>query len=756
MPLAADVLLPLPIIPLRWLAPYGRAAGVVGARLVVPWRGGVRIGVVTALQHVSDPRTIELKEALDWLDEGAYLPARTIAWILAEAERAACPPGVVLAGLSLPGLKAELSHRVRELAHEGREPGEWREASELDPARLELLREQGQLEERVRRTVPSRTVLLASPQGRHGADADVASALAGAARANQRKAWEVLTGRGEVESGAQLARLADVPESAVRALVRKGFAHYRELPSPEPPAPPDAAAAPWPSGSHAIDAGDDDPVRVAGGDAAARLRALVPGLRRELASGRSPLLVAAERKAASDAAAWLANDLAVTEMTPAASDRERQAWNERVRNGSPAVVVGTYPVLAAPVFAPGRVVVLDAGSDAHKLRAGSRAFVPDAVLGWAAAHGVACGCTDVLLGPELRAWGGEGKGTEVTLPRPRVRWHPSNLAQSATWPLGADLIRVLRQVHERERQAVLLVPRRGFSAALGCRDCGTAVECPNCDLALRWHAREGRLRCHQCGHAAPPPQACPACGGPDLEAQRAAGSEWVLRALAQAVPDLPRFRWDGDVRDDLAPLYGGVSGALVGTTAVLRLSPLPVLSLVGVTQIDGGLHADDFRAEERTLRMLLSLAELAGDRVPLGVVQTFAPDHEALRALMGGDAAIARFEAAMSARRRRFGYPPAGRLARLQLSARTGAAAWRAGEALADRLRAAGAGDEEILGPAPAPVPRVRGRSLVQLLLRTDDEARRAQLLKGSVTEGLSGVRVRVDVDPRDIGEVLE
>lgn len=751
MPLAADVLLPLPLAPLRWLVPFAQEAGPVGARLVVPWRGGARIGLVTALEEVSGARALELKEAIGWLDHEEHLPAPTVDWLLSEAARTACPPGVVLAGLSCPGLRVELDHQVREIAHDGDDAAPFRAAASLDPARLDLAREQGLLEERVRVAVPTRSVLIAVGEG------DPEAELPGAARANQRRALRHLRRVGGAESGAEAARNADVPESAVRALVRKGLASYEERPLPLPPPPAAPPPVPWPADRRIPDAGDG-PARllVGGGDRAARLASLVPGLRRDLAAGASPVLLAPERALAQEAAAWLANDVPVLLSRLDVPQREREAFDRAVRAAPPTVLVGTWPVLAAPVARPGRLVVLECGSESHKLRSGSRSFAPDAASGWARAHGVVFVATDVVPGPEARALAGDG-ATRLELPRPRVRWHASDLAATHAWPLGDELVRVLRQVAARRRQAVVLVPRRGFSAALGCRDCGAVSGCPNCDLALRWHAREGRLRCHQCGHAAPPPRACPDCGGTDLGAQRAAGSEWVTRALAGVVPDLPLLRYDADVRDDPTPLYEGRPGVLVGTSAVLRLPPLPVLSLLAVTQVDGGLHADDFRAEERTLRTLLSLGALAGERAPLGVVQTFSPGHPLLRALVdGSDPALRNVLDEMEERRRAFGYPPFGHLTRVQVSARAADAAWRAAETLADRLRAAGAGPDEVLGPAPAPVARVRGRSLVQLLLRTDTETRRGELLAGGVDGGLRGARVRIDVDPRDIGDVLE
>ncbi|MDZ7800798.1 MAG: hypothetical protein U5K81_08425 [Trueperaceae bacterium] len=750
MPWAADVLLPLPLAPLRWLLPYGRPRGAVGARMVVPWQGAVRAGIVTGLEEVAAARAMELKEALDWLDAAPHLPPATVAWLLEEAGRSAAPPGVVLASLGLPGLRLPLRHRVRTLDQDAPAAGSWQDAAALDPERRDLLRDQGLLDERVEIATPTRTVLRPGRTPQEGE-------LDGASRARQRAALAQLRADGEAESAAALARAAGVPDASVRGLVAKGLATYEDRPYPPaaPAAPP--PPVPWPEGPDGPDAPSEETwLRIGGGTRAARLRALLPALRAELAAGRSPMLLAPERRVAEEAAGWLANE--VDTVLPRASDddRVRLATDEMARDGAPRVWLGTWPTLGVPLARPGRLSLLEAGNDAYKLRGHARTWVPEAAVSWADAHGVAMACLDPLLGPEASALGG-GQGRRITLAPPPVRWRTTDLARTHAWPLSDDLIRVLRQVQARERQAVLLVPRRGYSAALGCRDCGAVVMCPNCDLALRWHAHDGRLRCHQCGHDQGAPARCPSCGGVDLDAQRAAGAEWVLRAVREALPALSAYRWDADVRDDLAPLQGGAPGVVVGTTALLRLAPLPVLSLIGVTQIDGTLHADDFRADERALRTLLTLGEVAGRRAPLGLIQTFAPEHPVLAALEAGEAAAIEAQTdAMDARRRRFGYPPHGFLARVQFSARRQEAAWAAARTARDRLALEGATPEELLGPAAAPVARMRGRSWVQLLLRTDSDARRRALLASGFDQGLKGARVRVEVDPRDIGEVLE
>src|SRR5690606_13246973 len=148
----------------------------------------------------------------------------------------------------------------------------------------------------------------------------------------------------------------------------------------------------------------------------------------------------------------------------------------------------------------------------------------------------------------------------------------------------------------RSRQAVLVVPRRGFSGAFGCTACGWQAPCPNCDLTLRFHREETRLRCHQCGHDEAPPQTCPSCGADDLGPLRGAGTQWVISRLETLLTGTPLYRFDRDRRDDVTPLQTGSHGVVVGTTAALRLSPLPNLSLVAITLFDAHVALADYRA----------------------------------------------------------------------------------------------------------------------------------------------------------------
>lgn len=786
MPLAIDVLFALPIGALTYLPPLGAVGGaapsaaeaggasapsdelterLVGSRVVVPWQSSVKVGVVQRVRMVDAGRGMELRHALQFLDARPWVGTDLMRGVEAIARGAGAPAGLVLATLGLPGLAQELEHEVRLqgggptkgspaeleelLSHlpPAARGGDWVGAPEVEGRALELLRRQGLVDERVRVKVRTKRVLvpLREPDDE----------LEGPRRINQRLALERLLELAQVDSAAALAREAEVPQSAVSTIISKGYAAYAEVPAPPPPlaAPPQDEVELPPAPGNMVAPGGD--AAVVGGSRAQRLAVLAPRMQGDLAGGKSVLVLAPEVTLAVETAALLGSLLPVRLLTGETGEEQRVALWAELPDEPPTVLVGTYPALLAPLPNVGRIVLVEATNQAFKLRSGARLAMLKAAGRMAMALGAALTLTDVITTPESLAALPEGE--RVALPLPKLRLHVTDMTNSPNWPLHPDLQLTLRQVEQRSRQAIVVAPRRGFSGAFGCTACGWQAPCPNCDLTLRFHREELRLRCHQCGHNEAPPTVCPACGAADLGPLRGAGTQWVLSRLSQLLPAFPLYRYDSDRRDDMAPLLGGAPGIVVGTTAALRLPPLPSLSLVAITLFDAHLALADYRAEEEAMRMLLQIPELGGSQRPLVVVQTHSPGSETLQALGAAESDIA-LETLLGRRlerRKRFGYPPFSTLAKVQLTSRDRAAAITAADHVADALRVAGANDSELLGPEAAPVERLKGRYTYQLLLKVQDEDRLETLL-GALPRKLAGARLNLDVDPSDVGELLE
>lgn len=748
-PLAARVLFPLPLPAYSYLLPFERQPPAVGCRVVVPWQQGLRVGLLMGLEPVPAGRGLELRELVDVLDEAPFVPRERLALIEELARLHCAPAGLVLASLLPSGLTEALRHEVRALpgvALEGLGEARWQPAETVHPSQLELWRRQGLVLERVRLAEPTTRVLCALREADAG--------LVGKPRAQQRAALALLAELGPAPSAAEFARQHDLPEGALRALVKKGYAGYREVIAPPPPLP---AYPPEPLEPRELGLDAAAPaMSLAGGSRSERLAAALPLLRGDLARGRSVLVLVPEGALLAETASQLASALPVRVLSGELSDlQRRRLWRELAEAAAPSVLVGSYLALLAPLAPLGRVVVLEAGSSSYKLPSGPRLFVPSVARLLAEREGVPILYADALPTPETFHL--VPASARHALPGPALRLFVADLSQGRNWPLSAELIQVLKQVAERSRQAVLLSPRRGFSAALGCSSCGYLAECPNCDLPLRYHQRPTLLRCHQCGFQKPPPKLCPNCRGEAIGPLRGAGTEWLLRELEKHVAPLPLYHYDADRRDDLAPLLAGEPGVVVATTAILRHPPLPNVSLVAVTLLDTLLGASDFRAEEEALRLLLQLAELQPSRRPLVLVQTFQPEHPILQLLRAADGGRAqeRFLQRVLERRRRYRYPPFAALAKVQVSAREASAAEREATWLAGAVRARLGEGEDVLGPSPAPVARLKGRYAYQLFVRAPTAERLPELLE-PVRAYAGRAKVRVDVDPRDIGSYLD
>ncbi len=573
-------------------------------------------------------------------------------------------------------------------------------------------------------------------------------------------AWLWLREHGPVESLSAWASGAGVGVGAVTALLTRGWAERADMPAP-PPELPLPGPAPAPAPDHLPEAAE---WRLHGGRHAERVRALAPRLTRALDIGRGVLVLSPDHAtlrrswAALSGVAQAAGTGAVLVSGTLGGAQREEAW-ARVRSGEARLVIGTGAALCAPIEDLALIVVEEEGSDAYKLRSGSHAYLPE--LARKVAH-----YTDCALG-----WMGSAPSAEVldlpgvVLPPPIARIHVVDYASPPRapelgplsradlrpgpqgYPLSYDLQKVLRQVAERGRQAVLLAPRRGYSALLRCPTCEHTPSCAHCDVPLRFHQESRTLTCHQCGYRERLHERCSQCGERMWQA-RGPGTEWIAREVERLLPGFPVRRFDGDRQDDLTSMRAGESGVVVGTQALLSQDALPDLALIGLTLADTWLNVSDFRASERYHRLLRQLLEWHPTRSPLLVVQTFQAQHPALTSVLGG------LDAAQYPGREREGrqllrYPPFARLAQVEVAARDPQKARAAAEAVAQALFARGAQEGEVLGPSPSPIARLKGVYPYHLLLRVRDEARLGTLL-GALDKSFGG-RVRVDVHPRGL-----
>jgi primosomal protein N' (replication factor Y) (superfamily II helicase) len=450
--------------------------------------------------------------------------------------------------------------------------------------------------------------------------------------------------------------------------------------------------------------------------------------------------------------------------------RERLAMWKRLRSGDVDVAIGARSALFAPVRDLGLIVVDEEHDPSFKQEEGVRYHARDMAILRARRAGGVCVLGSATPSLETEHLARIGKAEKIVLasraraqPMPRVEI--VDLRRIGAGPTGdkrlsLPLHRALEETLRAREQAILFLNRRGFAPSVRCEACGEMCSCDDCSVALTFHKREGTLRCHYCDVELALPAACPKCQSPRLVLE-GLGTERLEETLAAAFPEARIARLDRDVASGrsiekvLARVRAREVDILVGTQMVTKGHDMPHVTLVGVINADAALSIPDFRAAERAFQLLVQVAGRAGrGDVPGRVlVQTYGPDHAAIA--FGAKHDVSGFVERELSDRRELGYPPYSRVALVRVDAPTEEAARQACAVLADAARAACAaadlGDVELLGPAPAPVARVRGRYRFRLMLRSADRAHlRSVLLKTDAARGQlpRGVRSTVDVDP--------
>ena len=325
--------------------------------------------------------------------------------------------------------------------------------------------------------------------------------------------------------------------------------------------------------------------------------------------------------------------------------------------------------------------------------------------------------------------------------------------------LSRALVEGLRAQVERREQALVLLNRRGLATSVFCRQCAGTIDCPNCSVSLVVHG-EGqarRARCHYCNYAARVPSACPACAAPYLD-QAGFGTERVEAEVKKVCPAARVARIDRDAIRKRGALTGllsrfrdGEIDVLVGTQMIAKGHDFPRVTLVGVVSADVGLGMADFRASERTFQLLTQVAGRAGRGEAPGeaIVQTIYPQHYSIQLACRQD--YPAFYERELVFRRAMRYPPFSSILNTVVRSRTFAGAMDDAEAIVQRVRQL---DDRlrVLGPAPAPIGRVRGEYRVQLLVKGTNRTRMREAVVGAV-RGHADLarRTTIDVDPLSV-----
>jgi primosomal protein N' (replication factor Y) len=461
----------------------------------------------------------------------------------------------------------------------------------------------------------------------------------------------------------------------------------------------------------------------------------------------------------------------VAVLHSALSDVERAHEWWRVRNGEARVVVGTRSAIFAPLESVGLIIVDEEQENSYKQEETPRYHGRDVAIVRAKMENAAA-----LLGsatPSMESYhhARNGKYELLTLASRvadralasveiidlRQEFQQTQMAS----PVSAKLHAGIQECLANGTQALVLINRRGYSWSVLCRSCGASIQCVNCSISMTHHKQRNRLECHYCGSIQPIPKLCPKCQSKYVYFF-GEGSEHLEERLRKEFPGARIARLDRDTartkrqyQETLGAFAGGALDILVGTQMLAKGHDFQRVTLVGVVSADSSLSLPDFRAAERTFQLLTQVAGRAGRGELAGrvLIQTFYPDHYAIQDAVKQDY-VSFFERELHFRRM-MAYPPFTTLANVIVRDTSLEKTIRWSRQLSEYFAPHDGEKVRILGPATAPLARLKKEHRFQFLLKSPKRSVLTKLLSGALTycdaKEIPQTAVLVDMDPLNL-----
>jgi len=811
MPEYCDVALPVPLDQTFTYRIDG-VQPVVGGRVLVPFGNQRLAGVVAALHD--QPPPVAAKKILTVLDSVPLLDAglmRLAGWMahyylapLGEVFRAMLPLG----GSMRRAHAYTLTDRGLEALHRSAQAGTAASGRSRRPAEermaeyrvLDQLAGAGPLREAtLRSSGASRRVLAALARKKWVTRADVSAPqepsrrrprhasvavlknAEGRLNANQRKIVETLAAAGG-RAAVELLRELPAPRSTLATLVRRGVVELVEGPGvAERPRFPVVGGA----SGHELNAQQNaalERMRAAvaaqrfsvsllhGVTGSGKTAVYLAAMREVLAAGRSAILLVPEIGLTPAAAAHLdqifGEQVALLHSGLSAPERAQQ-WH-RIRRGEARIVVGTRSAVFAPVTGLALIVVDEEHDGSYKQEETPRYHGRDVAV----MRGKLAGAAVVLSSatPSLESYYNAQSQKYALMelgerverrPLPEVSVVDMRREFQETEEdrlFSRELLAQIGARLERREQAMILLNRRGYSAAVLCRACGETLQCRNCAIAMTHHKATRRLLCHYCGHQQPVPRACGKCGS-EYVFFLGAGAEKLEEQLHAAFPQARIGRLDRDtvrgrhhLQRVLGQFHAGELDLLVGTQMIAKGHDVHGVTLVGVVGADLALGFPDFRAAERTFQLLTQVAGRAGRGQTPGrvILQTYFPDHYAIRFAAAHD--YRGFYEQELRYRRWMHYPPFTALATVLVRSQNLAQALKVSGLLGRWLEKKPQPGLRVLGPAAAPIVRLKRDYRYHFVLKSDSREKLNAVSRAMMdyagSAGVPRTTVVVDVDP--------
>lgn len=319
----------------------------------------------------------------------------------------------------------------------------------------------------------------------------------------------------------------------------------------------------------------------------------------------------------------------------------------KIKNGDAKIVIGARSAMFAPITDLGIIIVDEEHDSSYKSESTPRYNVKDVARYLAKEYSVPIvfGSATPDMDTYYRAQNGDvelleltKRANEASLPEINIVDMRRELANGNRTSISMRLYEYIKQNLKDKKQTILFLNRRGYSTFIMCRDCGYVAKCKHCNIALTYHSKGNRLRCHYCGYEEIPFKNCPECKSGSIK-YSGSGTQKLEEEVKKMFPDASTIRMDIDTvtkknsHEDIINRFKDENiDILIGTQMVVKGHHFPNVTLVGVIFADGSLNIDDYRAHERTFQILTQVAGRAGREKEKGnvFIQTYNPDNLAI------------------------------------------------------------------------------------------------------------------------------
>ena len=320
----------------------------------------------------------------------------------------------------------------------------------------------------------------------------------------------------------------------------------------------------------------------------------------------------------------------------------------KIKNGEAKIVIGARSAMFAPINDLGLVIIDEEHDGSYKSESSPRYNVKDVARYLAKEYSI-----PIVFGsatPDMDSFYKASKGdielleltkraNNASLPIVNIVDMRAELANGNRSSISMKLYELIKKNIQNQKQTILFLNRRGYSTFIMCRDCGYVAQCKNCNIALTYHSKENKLRCHYCGYETNPYNTCPDCKSKNIK-YSGSGTQKLEEEINKIFPQAKTIRMDVDTvtkknsHEDILNRFKNENiDILIGTQMVVKGHHFPNVTLVGVIFADGSLNIDDYRANERTFQILTQVAGRAGREKDVSgnvIIQTYNPDNLAI------------------------------------------------------------------------------------------------------------------------------